>query len=375
MSSICVSIADQVRIEDNTTGTSKVAESQEQMNSKELQDNNVETTFLDFDNGADTTGMNEVLEYLERIKPPKESQGDNLEELPEDFDAGSDKNCMSEFFEYLEQMKAKEVPGHNTEEPSLYFDASVKTPPKCYLDPEIRARLEQEKKISASRDPCSNESKWDDLSSIGLLGVETINKRLKAQKTSPNENRAETANRKARNDIFRKRGSLLDDDNDSEGKNDTTPSFSILWGDGPSNVKEKSRKKSINETPDLEIKRTFSTVLEEEDYASYYASNSTEEINDLEKHTILAKDEVSVCPVSYSNCCVENVEKQSSQIFYILAIVLLFNLSSRRHRTLLQYWCMHVEKGIAMEEVYSYDHLERLLCYVISGTLSPVVVG
>jgi hypothetical protein len=213
--------------------------------------------------------------------------------------------CREEV-EYHKLMEFKEPQGHNGEEPPLYVDASMKTPQRYYMDPKIQAQLKQRHKgqeINLSRYPCSDESNWDDVSSIGILGVETINKRPTPHKTKSSDNYIAAAvsvirfairprpedsddsttdqereNRNTRNDIFRKRVCLVDsNDNDSEGHSEATPTFSILWGEGTS--MKGGRKKPWNGTPVFELNPTFSTVLVD-DYDSYCSNPAAKDMND-----------------------------------------------------------------------------------------------
>jgi hypothetical protein len=213
--------------------------------------------------------------------------------------------------EYRKLMGSEETQGHNVKEPPVDFDASIKTPPGPFFHPDLRDEV---KEISVSRDPSrSNESKWDDCSSIGLIGVETIHRSSKPFKTAPRNNQSAAASvipfvirprpedsddsssdeeeesRKARNDIFRKHVFHTDkEDDNNEGQSEVSPTFSTLWGDGPSILKEKAGKKSFFGTADLELNPTFSTVMD--DFASYYSGSSVDE-DDLEMQVVQPKND------------------------------------------------------------------------------------
>jgi hypothetical protein len=70
----------------------------------------------------------------------------------------------------------EEVEGRNTEIPPVYYDASIKTPP-FLLKPTSSEKMENPN----DTDP---ESKWDDVSSIGFVGVEGLRS---ARNNSPKE--------------------------------------------------------------------------------------------------------------------------------------------------------------------------------------------
>ena len=191
------------------------------------------------------------------------------------------------------------------EEPPLYFDGSVKTPPICYMNQTIRSQLDQNDNAQQRhndyendgyQDLYSGESKWDDVSSIGLVGVETINKRLKRHLSKSDNNYPpvpvipfvirpqpedfddissdEEEGDLNTNDIFRTRANHTDSD-DKERKSETTPTFSALWAEDSSDVENpKGKILSGSSIPHLELNPTFSTVWVE-DCDSYYSNSST----------------------------------------------------------------------------------------------------
>eukprot|EP00536_Pseudo-nitzschia_multiseries_P005437 jgi/Psemu1/285776/fgenesh1_pg.101_\ len=219
-----------------------------------------------------------------------------------------------------DRVNLRELQGHDVEEPPFYYNSSVKTPPICYMNPKIRAQIEQHDtkprqsyRSDGYEEHYSSESKWDDVSSIGLLGVETINKNLKEKLSKfgcpdqgapaipfviqprPEEDSDDESslveigrNRKI-NDIFRKRISLADSD-DENGKSQATPTFSTLWAEDTSTT-EKPKKKSSNNASHLELNPTFSTVWVE-DCDSFYSDTSAD-LSDVEMPPASHKDEVS----------------------------------------------------------------------------------
>ena len=252
--------------------------------------------------------------------PESESKLENMNSIfvcTADREKGAtDIMTCREEVEYHKRMTFKESQRRNGKESPLYFDASVKTPPRCYLDPKIQVQLKERnevQEISVFRYRYSDELKWDDVSSIGLLGVETINHRSTPRKAKSSDNHTssismipfaiqpcpkafddsddsttgeERRNRNTQTGIFRRRVCLVESNvNNNEGQSEASFAFSTLWGEGTS-MKE-GRKTPWNGTPGLELIPTFSTVLVE-DHDSYCSNLAVEDMNDLE-----TKNEVS----------------------------------------------------------------------------------
>lgn len=189
------------------------------------------------------------------------------------------------------------------------FDGSTKTPPKCYLDPDFKLKLEKDDTKTTHYE--NGESKWDDVSSIGLSGVEAVHKKPKHHKTKqgdyhnvvlphniPFAVRPRPDYSSSDEDegcpnvtgIFRNRTSLVEDDegNEDEGSSEATPTFSTLWRDDGPSGKDKAKGKTL---PHLELNPTFSTILVE-DCDSYSNASTTSDVVDIEMQAARTKDEV-----------------------------------------------------------------------------------
>eukprot|EP00531_Pseudo-nitzschia_arenysensis_P006294 CAMPEP_0116117338 /NCGR_PEP_ID=MMETSP0329-20121206/1516_1 /TAXON_ID=697910 /ORGANISM="Pseudo-nitzschia arenysensis, Strain B593" /LENGTH=810 /DNA_ID=CAMNT_0003610889 /DNA_START=159 /DNA_END=2591 /DNA_ORIENTATION=+ len=226
-------------------------------------------------------------------------------------------SCNSED-EYDKQMEYEESKGKNVEEPPYDFDASVKTPPRRYLDPKFQAVHKRKQVARIFRKPCSGPLEWDDVSSVGLLVVdaETNNQIPKLRKNISSNRQARVSGisscqrysvhsistdekEKQKLGIFRKLLCIVDDTED-DVRSEASPTFSTLWGDGHSNAKAKPKRKEEKhkgkhdnaDSPELAINHTFST--EEDDFASYCTGNSEEEIQNLEKNIFRSKDKATL---------------------------------------------------------------------------------
>ena len=139
----------------------------------------------------------------------------------------------------------EEVEGRDTDIPPVYYDASVKTPP-FLLNPTFSEKMQESNETDL-------ESKWDDVSSIGLIGVEGLRS---ARNNSPKEcdnghvpfvitshcvedRRNEKSLPKKVNrsqDIFRKLGGKKGEKKKSNtAEVELNPTFSTVWS-GESNT-------------------------------------------------------------------------------------------------------------------------------------------
>jgi hypothetical protein len=132
-------------------------------------------------------------------------------------------------------------------EPPIYYDASVKTPPFLFIHEKF-----EEMRTNSDEDP---ESKWDDVSSIGLLGVEGVRKGVKKYPT-PGEVRIPIV-------VTSCKVHHVHDDSPQNQK----PVNFCVEGE-KSNQKCQSQDifrprqeaKATSKTPDISINQTFSTV-------------------------------------------------------------------------------------------------------------------
>ncbi len=197
--------------------------------------------------------------------------------------------CQSET-EYCRRMDCEELdPPSDTEDPSIYFDASMKTPPRYLLNPTLKDDFLEKRENGISGSPAaSNRLKGDELNSIGQNGAEILLPQLIPSDNQvehvltdcPNKENTidkETTKKKELHGIFGRIICLFDDMEESDDKSQGSTSFSRIWREETPNVEEKYE----NAAPGLSV----STVsIEEEDYASYYIENSEEYIKDLENY-------------------------------------------------------------------------------------------
>lgn len=129
-----------------------------------------------------------------------------------------------------------EAEGHDVEAPPIYYDSSVKTPPFLFYETANSDAL-----VDGQDDV---DSKWDDVSSIGLTGVECLAIRKKADEKPREENGIEKQNKENcrdnamaverssnANSIFR---NSKNEDHHSEKPSkipdiDMKPTFSTVW--------------------------------------------------------------------------------------------------------------------------------------------------
>ncbi|VEU35920.1 unnamed protein product [Pseudo-nitzschia multistriata] len=205
-----------------------------------------------------------------------------------------------------ESISLREQMCPSVEEPELYkFDESVKTPPPYFKNSEIRAQLEHTSVFATQRNngwKYSDESKWDDVSSIGLVGVETISTQFNqkhgskfhiqsirsvnpsipfAIQTRPEEDGTssdeELGSPKGICHIFRNQLATIDH-NEKDEDSSASLTFSALWAeDDSSRIKKKEEKSSTRKAhPQLKLNPTFSTVFTEDCDSSGDSSSSSE---------------------------------------------------------------------------------------------------
>ena len=209
-----------------------------------------------------------------------------VDELNFNFGSQTSMACQSEI-EYCIQMDCKELdPPSDTEDPSVYFDASMKTPPRYLLNPTLKDEF-------LKRPEYSNRSNLDDLSSIGQNGAEILNRKQNfLPQAIPRDNQVEhvpidrpnqkdimdkETKKKELHGIFGRIICLFDDMEENDDKSHGSTSFSRIWREETSNVEEAYE----NAAPGLSL----STVsIEEEDYASYFIEDTDEYIKDLEDY-------------------------------------------------------------------------------------------
>jgi len=161
-------------------------------------------------------------------------------------------------------LNTKEVEGFGEEGPQFGYDASVKTPPTYHLDTSLDvAEMQNTKDLNP-------ESRWDDVSSIGLLGVEGLRK--KGQRKS------------VRNDCDMPvpliiTSGQVDKPNDNEMAGNNTERTKGIFRSSKDNKKTKSA------IADLEIDRnpTFSTVWTGESLSSHSSGPSNDPEMQLQK--------------------------------------------------------------------------------------------